>query len=377
VSKILKASAVAASAALAVPLWAVPAAWAASASEPASIGAYFYAPGIDKPEQAPAAPPNVTGAATDGVAPEHLGVGARANQTDKMSFLFFDLATVPLDATISKATVTVPLAEPSPPLTDPRQANVQRNPAPEKVRVCAAGPEGFNGEDGQSFASAPTMDCESFTAPAVATADKKAYTFDITALASTWLVDANNGLALVPAEGAGDFQVVFLPMDQSKITAEFTAAAVEEFPADFGTDVSVTPDLGSGFTGDSGPVDSGFSGGGDIPVDDGGFGSVEAPSIDTALPETEGAAEVAPEPDVAGATQVRNVAAAGDVPLTPTPVFWLGLLALAGMLGLMSLIMGDSRIPAQAAGSQTRLSRALQDRQGAGGPARVGRPITI
>ena len=377
-NKVLRGAAVVAAAGLAVPLWAVPTASAAVVQEPASIGAYFYSAGIDKPEESPTQPPNVTADTTDGVAPGHLAVAVRTpNQVDKMSFLFFDLLSVPFDATINKAAITVPLAEPTPPLTDPRQANVQRSPAPEKVRVCAAGPEGFNGEDGASFASAPAVDCEAFSsAPGKATADGKAYTFEITALAASWLTSANNGLALVPAEEAlsSSFQVVFQPNDQATIAAEFTAPPAADLGSstDFGTDTATPPSFESFTTttgGDAGTFDTGAS----FDTGDSGFGSVEAPAIDTALPEA-APEEAAPAPDVAPSTTVRNVAAATDAPLTPSLGFWLGLLALAGLLGFLGLIMGDARIPAPVAAAPSRLTRALQDRQRGG---RLGRPLSI
>lgn len=377
-NKVLRGAAVVVAAGLTVPLWAVPSATAAVVQEPASIGAYFYSAGIDKPEQSPTQPPNLTGDATDGVPPGHLAVAVRApNQTDKMSFLFFDLAGVPFDATINKAAITVPLAEPTPPATDPRQAVVQRAPAPEKVRVCAAGPEGFNGEDGASFAAAPAVETETFCSePGKATADGKAYTFEISALAAIWMSAANNGLALVPAEEAmgSAFQVVFQPSESATIAADFTAPPVEDFGTDFGT-VTTTPPTSESFTTttggsfDTGSLDTGSS----------GFGTVEAPSVDTALPEPAAMEAPAPAPDVAPATPVRNVALGTDIPLTPSPAFWLGLLALAGLLAFLGLILGDARVPAPAAGSQTRLSRALQDRQrgaAARGPG-LGRPLSI
>ena len=379
-NKVLRSAAVLAAAGLAVPLWAVPSASAAVVQEPASIGAYFYSAGIDKPEQSPTQPPNVTADQTDGVAPGHLAVAVRLpNQTDKMSFLFFDLAGVPFDATINKAAITVPLAEPTPPLTPPRDSNVQRSPAPEKVRVCAAGPEGFNGEDGASFASAPAVDCESFSsAPGKATADGKAYTFEITALAASWFTGANNGLALVPAEEAmgSSFQVVFQPNDQATIAADFTAPPAEDFGTDVGTGTTTAPSFDT-FTTTTGGGTS-FDTGSSFDTGDSGFGAVEAPAIDTALPEADAAEPAVAEPDVAPATTVRNVAFGGDAPLTPSLGFWLGLLALAGLLAFLGLIMGDARIPAPIAASQTRLSRALQERQrGAGRGARMARPLSI
>lgn len=365
-NKVLRASSVVVAAALAVPLWAVPNAFAASVEEAATNGAYYYSAGIDKPEAAPAAPPNVTGTATDGVAPEHLAVAVRApGQIDKLSFLSFDLATVPFDATVDRALLTVPLAENSPAATDPRQANMLRNAAPSKVRVCAAGDEGFSGEDGASTQSAPSFDCEAFAAPAKETADKKAYTFEITGLAAMWLAEANNGLALVPAEGADstEFQVVFLPAAEATIAVEFTEIALDDVTDVATPDVPLTPGVDSGFSGGIGTVDSG------------GFGSVEAPVVDTVLPEPQTMGAPAPAPAVA--TPVRNVAAVSAAPLTPTLGFWLGLLAIAGVLLVLSLIMGDTRIASPAAARTSRLSRALQQRERGHAAGRGPRLATI
>lgn len=373
-STLFRRSAVVMVAALAGPLWAAPAAWADTSTEPASVGAYFYSAGIDKPEQSPAAPRNVTAELADGVAPEHLAVAVQApRQTDKMSFLSFDLAAVPFDATLTKAVVTVPLAENSPSTTDPRQANMQRSPAPNKVRACMAGDEGFNGEDGQSFASAPSVDCEAFSAAAAETPDKKAYSFDITALATKWLSEANTGMALVPAEGADSspFQVVFLPFASSTLTAEYTVPTTETETEVVAPDVPTLPDAGTGFSGTTGSFDAALP-------ETGGFGAVEAPTtLDTSLPAAEAPTAVAPE--VAPTTRVRNVASSGEVPLTPSLSFWLGLALMGGLLLLLGLILGDSRVAAPAAASQSRLSRALQQRQR--GDARrqssgLGRPLS-
>jgi hypothetical protein len=70
-----------------------------------------------------------------------------------------------------------------------------------------------------------------------------------------------------------------------------------------------------------------------------------------------------------------------EAPLTPSASFWAGLLALVGILGVLSLIMGDPRVPAPGATtSQSRLSKALQGRQSAAatrGPRLATRPISI
>jgi len=368
-NKVLRASAVVAAAGLAVPFWAVPSAFAESASEAASTGAYYYSAGIDKPDQSPTGIPNVTGNATDGVAAEHLAVAVRVpNQVDKKSFISFDLSTVPFDATISKAVVSVPLAENG-------GGNTQMSPAPAKVRACMAGDEGFNGEDGASLSGAPSELCDKFEVIAKESADKKSYEFDVTALASSWLSAANNGMALTPAVTSSPFQVVFLPFDKATIALTFSAPA-EEVVTDVVTpDTSfVEPDAGVGFSGDTG---GSFDAGLPVP-ETGGFGAVEAPVVDSALPAPAPQTMDAPAPAVAP-TEVRQVALATEVPLTPAPSFWLGMLAVAALLALLSLILGDTRVPAPAAGSATRLTKALQqrDKVAVRGPRLAARPLSI
>lgn len=368
-SKVLRASVVVAAAGLAVPLWAVPSAFAASTSEPASVGAYFYRAGVTTqnqglPVEPPAAPPNVTGDRADGVAPGHLAVAAQGGQEDKVSFLSFALAEAPLDGTIDSALLNVPLVPNAPP------ANIVYNAKPELVRVCMAGDSGFFGEDGQSILLAPERLCDKFASePGKLSADGKSYVFDITGLAATWL-EVNDGLALTLAEGAAStpFQVVFAPAEKATLAYSYTGTdeILESLP---------TTDSGTGFDSGNAPLDTGFSGGG-LPAVDSGFGSVESPVVDTALPEPQTMA--APAPAVAP-TDVRNVAVITEAPLTPSVSFWAGLLALVGIAGLLSLILGDNRVAAPgAATSQSRLTQALQGRQSAAarGP-RLARTIAL
>lgn len=363
-SKVLRAAAVVVSAAVAVPLWAVPSAFAEAADEQASVGAYFYRAGVTTEGSGlpdpPSKPPNVTGDRADGVAAGNLAVAAQGGQEDKVSFLQFSLAAAPLDATIDSALLAVPLVASSPP------ENIAYNEAPELVRVCKSGDSGFFGEDGANIALAPERLCDEFASePGKLSADGKAYVFDITGLAASWL-ESNDGLALTVAEGAeaSQFQVVFAPAAEATLAYSFTAAPGE---------VIVTPpDLPDVST----PTDSGFSG--SLPSVDSGFGSVESPVIDTALPEPAPAAQVAPEPAVAA--PVRNASAMTEAPLTPSTSFWVGLLALVAIGGLLSLIMGDSRVPAPASvKGQSPLSKALQGRQSTAasrGP-RVARPVAL
>ena len=361
-SKVLRATSVLVVAALAVPLWGVPSAVAEEAAEKATNGAYFYSAGIAKPDAAPQAPPNLTAERADGVAAGNLAVASQGGgQEDKVSFLGFDLASVPLDATIDKAVLTVPLVEASPP------DNITVNALPELVRACAAGDSGFFGEDGTSLTLAPERLCDQFASePAKLSADGKAFVFDITGLAATWLT-ANDGVALTVGEGVTEpFQVVFAPFAEASLDLTFTALApLEELPVDSGA-AEV-------------PLAGGFDTGGSLPsFETGGFGTVEAPVVDTALPEPAPVAQAAPQPAVA--TPITNASAMTEAPLTPSTSFWVGLLALVGIAALLSLILGDPRVtPAAAQTSQSRLSKALQGRQTTSavrGP-RLARPVAL
>ena len=375
-SKVLRATGVLAAAGLAVPLWAVPSAFAAVSTEPGATGAYYYSAGIDKPEQSPTQPPNVTGDRADGVAPEHLAVAVRLpNQIDKKSFLSFDLSTVPFDATITKAVVSLPLAPDG-------EGNTSMSPAAAKVRACAAGDEGFNGEDGASFAQAPTEKCDVFAAPGKDSADKKSYEFDVSKLAASWLTAANDGMALTVAEGAGasPFQVVFQPFAEASIALTFTLppADIETVaPPEASTGSEPVDDLtGTGTSGDAGSFDSGSLDSG--PVDVGSapapeFGVAEAPIVGSEpAPSLDGAAAPAPQTADAPVSTTPVASSRPSEVLDPTASAWLGGLLGAGLLALLSLIMGDSRVPA-AATSQTRLARTLDARTAAQRTA--GRPV--
>jgi hypothetical protein len=177
VSKVLRTCVVVVAASLAVPLWGVPTALADDSVFLPSASGYFNSDGIRKPDESPAAPPNVTSTAADGVAEGHLAVAARAGMENKVSFLLFDLLELDPASTINKAVLTVPLAPNG-------EGNVNIAPAPEKVVVCPAGEGGFLGDDGTSLQDAPERKCEATAVKAVPTADGAAYAFDITAMAA-------------------------------------------------------------------------------------------------------------------------------------------------------------------------------------------------
>lgn len=357
-SRLSKALATAAAAALAVPVWAGPAA-AETSTETASNGAYFYAAGIDKPDQSPAAPPNLTGNVTDGVAEGHLAAAVRVpNREDKKSFLFFDLLEVGFEGTVQKAVVTVPLAENG-------NGNTQMSPAPEKVQACPADATGFAGEDGASFAGAPATQCDVFAVKATANEDGTAYLFDVTAMAASWVSEANNGMGIVPADLSAPFQVVFKPFAEATIEVEYTPGAdsllsddveVETFGDDgFSSDLSST-DSSSGF--DSGSFDSGSL----TAAESLGFGAADLPAIDSELALDGGDDGAVPEPAIAGSAAPTRAVAAFSESLSPTTGLIAGGVLLALLLAGLSLIMGDPQARVATAGAPSRLAQALQSR---------------
>jgi hypothetical protein len=333
-----------------------PAAASETTISPSTTG-YFYAEGIRKPDESPAAPPNLTGQHTDGVAAGNLAVAAQGGQEDKVSFLLFDLLDVVPGSVVSKATLTLPLVENSPP------ENVSYGQDPVKVRACAAGDEGFNGDDSSSIQDAPARKCDVFAAPAKASADGKAYVIDITKLAQTWVDSANDGVALTAADGAATtpFQVVFAG-DKVKLAVSFTAG-------------SVTPPVAPPVLGGVTPPSTGFNGGvAPAPPVDAGFGAVAQPLTPVAPAPAPG---IAPAPAAAPAAAAPAVPVALSTSVRPSNQFWLGGLLLAVVLVLLSLIMGDTTVAAANA-RPTRLARALSARQrGIGTTPGFGRPATI
>jgi len=237
--------------AVALPSLAGPAS-AESASESAAYGAYFFSKGVRKPDASPTGVPNLTAQVADGVSAGRLAVAASGGEDDKISFLYFQLADLPLDATITRAVVTVPLV--------PADAqNATYAAGPEKVRACVAGPEGFFGEDGNSFEDAPTYDCAKASSTATASPDGAAYVFDVTALATLW-AQANDGIALVPNEGAktAPFQVVFDNAEKATIAVDYTSAGSMPTSAPVVDAGSAAADFGTGATTlDAGGLSSG------------------------------------------------------------------------------------------------------------------------
>ena len=199
-SRTVRVLCAAAVACLSVPLSGLGVAGADEAGLTPTNFAYFFSKGVDKPDPAPAAPPNVTGAAADGVAPGNLAVASEGGSEDKVSFLYFDLFSLPVDATVSKAVVTM---TPVPNGPEGEALNVSFNAAPEKVVACPAGPEGFKEDDGAGLAHAPARLCKDFQAVGKG-GPAGTYQWDVTTLAQKWLTGANDGLAFTRADASSE-----------------------------------------------------------------------------------------------------------------------------------------------------------------------------
>lgn len=357
-----------AAASLAVPLWAVPAS-AETVAETASIGAYYLSsnPGTvggevpGNPLGAQKAPDNAKNA--DGVAQDDLAVAvvsAGSGMPDKFSALQWDLIDLPLEATVSKATVVLPFS------TKPDSRSTDR--AAGLVVGCLGGPEGFGDADGEPFQDAPSQTCAETAVQATAVEGGNALELDITAIAQKW-TELNTGLILYPsAEGFGrPFQSVFADKSQARLTLAFTAPAVEEFVDDpelteLPVEVSAPQQTLDSTAVDSGSVDSGsvdsggFDAGGFDSGSGSGSGSVDsgsAPfgsSLDTpslASPDAP-SPDVAAEPLAAGPQQAVRTVSAGN-PMALDGLTVLALLAGAALLAVVSLALGAPVVAASGA----------------------------
>jgi hypothetical protein len=322
-------------------MFGVGAARAESVALVPSNSAYFYANGVDKPDQSPAQPPNVTGDA-DGVSAGNLAVASKGGDEDKVSFLYFDLFSLPEGATVDNAVVTMKLVPLSP-------TDMSAQAAPEKVVACKASDKGFSGDDGAGLAkNAPDRLCKDFSAPGTAAPGGSAYQWNITGLVSTWMSGINDGLAFTRADTSpnGNFQVVFDKAATATLTLEYTLPTTTEPPVT--TPPVVTPPIVPA----PGPA---------VVVPPSGTVPPPDSTVPAVVPNPSVNEPAAPVVQTPTQPVTRNVAAV-STSLRPTTGFWLAAAGLAAGLVLLSLVLGDSRVPA-AAQSRSRLSQALDGQQ--------------
>ena len=327
---------------------------AETVGEPAVAAAYYSFTTPAKNDAYPGDPgPYFNQANADRVAVNNLAVAvAVPNQSDKESFLRFDLLSVPQGATITKALVTLPL-----------QPNDQENqsvaPDPAKVKACAAGEEGFAEVDAGAYDEKPSVDCKRLEAVATATPDGKAYSFDVTALATTWLTEINDGIAIVPATLTSPFQVVFRPGAEARINVEYTPGSVVTTDAPVPT-VPVAPPVVQPGVGVAPPMDT---------------GTTVAPPV-AAAPQPTPAPTVAPKPKVAQQPITNAAGAGGLVEHNGLDAgFWLAALVGVVVIGAVSLVLGAPEVPVRSSSVQNGVGRALDERRRAAGRTGI-RPTT-
>ena len=330
----------------------LPGASAAELGEPAAAGAYYSSTTPPKDDALPTDPGNQFNSLNaDRVAPGNLAVAvAVPERSDKESFLRFDLLSVPHGAVIDAAVVSVPL--------QPDDAdNRSISPEPAKVKVCAAGPEGFADVDAGAYDEKPSVDCDRLEAVAEPSADEKAYTFDVTTLAKTWLTEINDGIALVPASLSTPFQVVFQPALSATINVSYTVktettptvAPTPAPPPVVPPDIAPPVDTGTA-------VDPGFNTGGNIPLPSTGVQPTPR----------------APAPEVP-VTSTRALTPVSDVTSPPT-TFWLAALAGVVLLGVTSLILGDQRVAVSTGSRRNGVGKVLDERRAVAPRVSISQP---
>lgn len=357
---LLRALAIGALACLAVPV--VPqTALADTAEEAAGTGAYFWRGKL--PSVIAGQPNPVNGQDTDGdgVARDELAVAVTSpGQTDKETFLAWDLLSLGLNDTITGFVVTVPLSE-TQPNPDPAQSTVQSGGTPE-LQACAP-KGGFGSTDAGTYDTKPEVDLAA-CAKGTFDAAKGAYAFDVTALTGTWLTEANNGIAIVPVALDQPFQVVFKKIDA--ITAAITFTAGED---PFEEDLSVDVPLDSGTsTATGGGFDSGFGSGFDGGFDSGGGSALSSAPLtvfDAPLTAEEPLGEPVEvaEPAIADDGRVATTPVAlRNVPGAPPLGFWVAAVAIGLLLLAFSLVTGAPVVPGagRAPARQGRVLRQVQ-----------------
>lgn len=328
------------------------AALADTGTENAATGAYFWRGKL--PSElvvGPVALPNpLNGQDTDAdtVARDDLAVGVQTpGQSDKESFLQFDLLELTELDLITKFVVTMPLSKNGP--SDDLTKNTVQIGVGAPLQACAP-KGGFGSTDAGAWDTKPEVDLAN-CAPGTFDEAKGTYTFDVTKIAATWLTGDNNGIAIVPADLTTPFQVVFQPTEAHVAQYTFTAGVEEEFDLDLdlGTEVGTTTTT----------FDDGFTGGGSALSEAPASVFVDAP-LAAAEPAPAAPVAAGPAPDVA--LQVAP-AAARSVSFRPPLAFWLAALVVAGVLLAMSLSTGQPVAAHSGGGRQAGQGRVLRQIQ--------------
>jgi len=333
----------------------LPVAQAAELTLPVDVAAWFW---DDQSDDVRAqVPRSGSGVPTDGLAvaiTEGAGRAAEVQPNDpkdpsddesqkrsnKESFLSWNLDAIPTGSIVDSFTTTL-IIDPAgrsaelPTIAVPGQT--QRGGQPNIIACRPLG--GFAEAEGIGYLDKPALDCRDAS---VGTYDEKAgtYTFDLTIFAQDWvdgLID-NFGVGLRPEVDEDDpFQMVFLGAAKVVTTASFTPAEPEvEEPAQAPTPEDQGTFVDPGFT--SGTGSTTFT------------PTVEAPVAPAPAAQP---APVAPAPAVTVTTVAARPVINPDRSVGAS--FWLSLLAAVGLLGIVSLVLGDPVVPVRGQRTASRI----------------------
>ena len=311
---------------------------AGTATPPAVATNWYWAQAAPSVEgnALPVAPP----AQASGVADGDLGVGI-VNGTDKVAAVGFDLSQVPAGSTFSSFVVTVPLDS----------AAKQASQATPDLSACENIDLFKDGAGPTDLAQAPPISLPSCVKGTYKATIGKAggWEFDLTAVANDWSGGAPvNGITLQPTAGVANpqpFTISLLGKNGITSAAAYTppAAVVTPPVTQAPPPVAPAPEIGSGFA--PPPLTS----------------NVAPPVISDYAPLPPAPA---PAPAVVAPVDAAPVTSALSryVPGShrPSGMFWLGLLGIAGMLGLTSLSLGDPMAPVPANARRRRFSGAVR-----------------
>lgn len=318
-------------------------------------------------------PPAETGLAafpqppSPNIPPGSLPVAAAAGEADKISAIELKLAAKP-GAMVQSAKVV---------LTESTSPGANGNAEAAKIIACPV-TDGFWADGAAArWDAKPAFDCQ--TAQAAGTRDDKGrWTFDLTAIATSWLTPgttASHSFVLVEAVDAPEsFQVTFAPVSEGGVV----------YTGKYGPASSSTGGLFGGSTTSSsgGTTSSGISGStssGSLSGGTSGGSLSSSGSLDAGTGSLEGAAPA----DTGATAETTEPVAAGDTALVSAPAvikpWYSGLpkgsiLLLPFALALAYLAMLALGPDAQPTASTTRhgVSRALDRLREAGTTALAG-----
>jgi len=256
------------------------------------------------------------------------------SDSSKMTVLAFDTGALTPGSFVNSFTFKLTVD------SDPQAANVDSQAAP----VVACLPTRlWSPAMGGDYTDEPPVDCSTKVKPKIS---GSTYTFSIPQIAQDWVDDQNVGVAIVnDPDNTAPFQVDFTGAKTVKATMSWTPGTTTTGGVTGGT-TSSTGGLSSGGTTPSMPDTSGSS-----------VAAGNVPSTTTTAPDAGQA------PQVATPTTTMPVAKTIAASSAPDPGFWIAGAAIALLVLLVSMVLGDATLAAQTA-SNSRLDRVLRGRSG-------------